>query len=92
MARPRPACSAAALGPIDLTPIGMAGCHLYTTIDLVLALSVAAPGVDLWSLPVPADANLLGATFFQQALAVVPGANGAGLLGSNAGEARIGER
>lgn len=76
--------------PLPLGGFGMPGCSLFVSIDSVLApMRAQAPQ---WSLAVPSEVALVGARFFVQAFFEAPLANDAGILWSEAGEARIGRR
>jgi hypothetical protein len=77
--------------PLDLTSLGLPGCELLVSGNVIEPLIVAG-GIARWSLPVPPDPALVGATFHQQALVVDAGANAAGLLVSNGASGRIGTR
>ncbi len=66
--------------PIDLAWLGMAGCSLAVSIDVVVPFPVGR----VITLPVPNDDALLGASLFVQGLVVDPPANSAGLVVSNA--------
>jgi hypothetical protein len=74
--------------PLDLAPIGLPGCHLFTSADVAVAAPVTA-GVATTSIVIPPHRTLLGAQFFVQALALDAGAPVPGAL-SNAGRATIG--
>ena len=77
--------------PLDLIVIGMPGCILYS--DIVITLGIpSAGGVGTWTLPIPADASLLGDRFLQQLLCVDPTANPFGATTSNSGLGQIGSR
>lgn len=52
--------------PVDLTVVGMPGCSLRTSIDLTDTLFTGQTTA-AWSLAIPNQASLLGATFHQQA-------------------------
>ena len=49
-------------------------------------------GFSVWTLTVPANSCLVGATFFQQAFVLDRSANPLGAVMSNAGEATIGAK
>jgi hypothetical protein len=77
--------------PMDLTPLGMTGCSLLASGQVLLVPRRLGPTWVL-DLPIPDDAGLLGAPFFNQAFVLDPPANRAGLSASNGGEGRIGAR
>ena len=60
--------------PYSLDGIGMTGCTLNISPDAVAWANVVGTTGTV-SLPIPNSSQLLGTTFFQQAFAVVPGAN-----------------
>jgi hypothetical protein len=77
--------------PLNLDSIGMPGCQLLAAADVVLALGVAnSAGSANWVTAIPSTASLAGFEFFQQALAVVPGANAAGIVLGNGGHGIVG--
>jgi hypothetical protein len=77
--------------PFALDPFGMPGCELLVSPDAVVALGAAsAAGTANWVTPIPATLSASGLTFFQQAFAIAPGANSAGVVVSNAGEGVVG--
>lgn len=57
--------------PADLAPLGMSGCLLRTSFDLVWPLT-GTFGTATWTLGIPDDATLRGARFFLQALVADP--------------------
>lgn len=69
--------------PLDLGLIGMPGCWLRTSLDL-LAIVFNTNGTTQTTLSVPADPNALGFTFWSQLLSADPGANTYGAVTSNA--------
>lgn len=73
--------------PVDLTPIGMIGCTVYTD-DIGVFRLTNSGGTAIWSLRIP---NLLGAVFYNQALAFDAAANPFGIIASNAAKATIGD-
>jgi hypothetical protein len=77
--------------PVDLGSIGMPGCTLFTSAELVATLS-APSGVATWTLPIPPEPAFVGSRLWQQAVVLDPGANVLGMSASNAGEAYIGVR
>lgn len=79
--------------PLSLTPIGMPGCDLLVSDDYIEFLGTRSnPTTAVWTLPVPIIPELLGATLFQQALVIQPGANATGVIMSNGGRGTIGDR
>jgi hypothetical protein len=77
--------------PLDLTPIGMPGCALRMSPDLVFPL-FQWTGEAALSVGIPNDPVLRGNTFYAQGLAVDPRANALGLVVSDAGAATVGTR
>lgn len=77
--------------PLSLTSIGMTGCGLYTSIDVVIPLS-SPTGMARWPLTIPGTTTLLGSVFYQQALVFDPGANPLGMTSTNAREVTIGAK
>lgn len=77
--------------PADLSVVGMPGCALYTSIRRQEGLVISG-GEALWTTRVPGDVDLLGYTFFQQALVLDPPANALGWIASNAAEGMLGDR
>jgi hypothetical protein len=71
--------------PLDLTPLGMPGCQLRVSADVVLPMSGAR-----LSWPIPPDADLAGARFHLQAVELDPAANAIGAVLSDAATAVIG--
>lgn len=65
--------------PFDLTPLGLNGCSLRVSIDLLVPAPVTGSGDASWPLAVPDNRFLLGTHVFAQALALDPGLNPAGL-------------
>ena len=76
--------------PLNLAGVGMPGCTLYVSAD-VLTIVPAAAGSATWSLAIPANAGLIGMPFFNQAASIDPSANAAGLCASNAGAGVVGK-
>jgi hypothetical protein len=76
--------------PLSLAGIGMPGCTLYVSADVLSIVPVAA-GNATWSLPIPANAALIGQPFYNQAASIDPAANAAGLAASNAGAGIVGQ-
>jgi len=78
--------------PFDLTGLGMAGNHLYVSLDLVLPLPVAKDATGLFGgstrVPVPPAPWAAGATIYAQAAFFDQPSNAAGLVWSNGVESR----
>ncbi|MBK8974785.1 MAG: hypothetical protein IPM29_02560 [Planctomycetes bacterium] len=77
--------------PFDLTPIGMTGCTVYTSGEVLIGASTGA-GTATLALTIPNDAVFAGRSVFMQVFAFDPGANPFGGTTSNALEARLGAR
>lgn len=75
--------------PLDLAPLGMPGCALATSAEIVMPYPTPAP---LLQLPIPADPRLVGATLYAQTWIDDPGANLRGATTTNALALRIGSR
>jgi hypothetical protein len=75
--------------PASLAPIGMPGCSLYVSLDVLLA-AVPTGVVATLSIPLPFQPALVGQQFFVQGASFDPGANPMGLTVSNALAATIG--
>lgn len=73
--------------PADLSIIGMFGCSLYVSGDLIFPVQNIL-GVGLWTITVPPV--LLGLPIYNQAIVFDPPANGLGLTVSDAGEGVVG--
>lgn len=69
--------------PLDLGPIGMPGCTLFTSLDIGYGLT-ANGGWAPFDIVVPDDPTSLGLRFFAQAAVLDPTANVFGLVLSNA--------
>jgi len=77
--------------PLSMTPFGMDGCTLYTSVDIAqLVPDLGIFGTYIWGTQIPSDPGLLGVYFGMQFLVNDPGANSAGLILSNAGFGLIG--
>ena len=74
--------------PLDLTPLNMPGCTLYTSLDWGVMPTTNVLGTAVWTFQIPPSAG--GATFYNQAVVFDPLANAAGITVSNAAEATIG--
>jgi hypothetical protein len=77
--------------PLDLGLIGMPGCTLYANPLLVFPLQNTA-GRATWSASIPYDTSYAGVSLFAQAGVTSPGANALGVVLSNAGELKLGEK
>jgi hypothetical protein len=66
--------------PFALDALGMTGCALQTSVELLLLVPVTAAGTAQWNVALPANAQLLSVRLFGQVLAADPGANAAGLV------------
>jgi hypothetical protein len=75
--------------PFDLTPLGMPGCSLLTSVVLT-QVATGTGNAATWSIGVPNDSSILGASFFNQAFVPSPTTNPAGLVVTNAGRGRLG--
>lgn len=76
--------------PTPLAFLGMPGCHLRLRVDATVPL-LGTGGAVAFELPIPADPDLGGVRFHQQALMPDPGAgNGARMVISDAATAVIG--
>lgn len=77
--------------PLALDGLGMIGCNLLVRPDAIPGLGLSSPaGSASWVTFIPANPALSGVQFFQQAFAVVPGANPLGVVWSNGGWGTIG--
>lgn len=75
--------------PFDLTALGLPGCALRVSNDLLVYISGSAQTAT-WSLPIPSASALLGLSLHTQALSVDPGFNSFGAAMSDAATATIG--
>lgn len=75
--------------PLSLSGVGMPGCTLYVSAD-VLTLVPASAGAASWSVAIPANALLINMPFFNQVASIDPAANLAGLTVSAAGAGVVG--
>ncbi len=75
--------------PVGLATFGMPGCHARVSTDLIVPVA-GASNTATFTLPVPQNSALLGATLYQQGFAIDPAANAAGLTASNAVRVTIG--
>lgn len=70
--------------PVTLAGIGMPGCDLWTSADVVsLGVAPLSPTTLRFALPVPNAQSLLGSAIYLQAYAYAPGANPLELVVSN---------
>jgi len=77
--------------PLSLTPFGMTGCELLASAEATILIGTASTaGEANWVFTVPATPSLAGFAFFQQGIALVPGANPAGLVFTNGGHGIVG--
>lgn len=77
--------------PVDLGGVGMAGCMLWQSAE-VIGLPLTAGGATglSFSASIPNDPGMIGAWVFLQAYALAPGANALDIVSSNGVEWRIG--
>lgn len=75
--------------PLDLSLLGMPGCRLYLSLDVLIPFANSNPIVPL---TIPNDGSLLGANLFHQTAILDTPANPLGLIWSNLGTATIGAR
>lgn len=75
--------------PADLTPVGMPGCTLLTSIEMIL-VALVHDGQAEWQIFIPPEPRLLGASFFAQAMALDARANAFGAVLSGGRQATIG--
>ncbi len=74
---------------IPLDSIGMEGCELYASLDVLVTFVLSGPPTP-FPFPIANNPALLGATFFAQAATLTPGLNALGLASSNGLGAVIG--
>jgi hypothetical protein len=67
---------------VDLTPIGMPGCQLYASLDVLSTVLFSGP-ITSFALPIPNNSGLAGVQVFAQGAALLPGVNPLGLGTSN---------
>jgi hypothetical protein len=77
--------------PFDLTSLGMPGCTLLASGDSS-RLVFAAGNTASFSFPIPNDQAFVGFDFYNQAFALDPAANAAGVVASNAAQVHIGSK
>lgn len=76
--------------PLNMTPLGLTGCTLYVSPD-VLEFVSGVGGSATYSIALPmTSAALLGYRIYQQALVVDPGVNGVGAVLSDAATLSVG--
>jgi hypothetical protein len=79
--------------PFDLTQVGLTGCALLQSSDVLgLTLTPSVPGVLCLSLPIPFNPYLLGMRIFLQGYAYAPGLNPASAVLSNGLDWTIGNQ
>ena len=77
--------------PLDLTPLGAAGCQLLVSINqIVLATATNAGGDLALALPIPSSTSLDGAPVYLQAFCFDPSVNALGFVASDGGMATLG--
>jgi hypothetical protein len=76
--------------PFDLTPFGAPGCTILTDTFLWVPMAIGGNGQGEVVYPVPADPQLTGVEFYNQALILDAGVNPLGVATTNAGRALIG--
>ncbi|MCC7065111.1 MAG: hypothetical protein IT456_20040 [Planctomycetes bacterium] len=83
--------STATLGnlPYDLSPLGMPGCTLFVSADMVTML-VNWNGTAVWQMTIPNAPQLVGLPFYLQA-GVLDRVNALGMVTTNAAEVRGGD-
>jgi V8-like Glu-specific endopeptidase len=77
--------------PVSLAFLNMAGCNLYVSITLGIALNADGTGRASLNVSIPNDAGLLSVRFTNQAAVVSFGATPANVVTTNAGEATVGQ-
>lgn len=75
--------------PVPLAGIGMPGCSLFVSPDLIATMPIQW-GVATIAVSIPSQTTLLGFELFAQGMALDPAANAAGLVVADAAAARIG--
>lgn len=79
--------------PLSLAAIGMPGCNLYVSLDIVqVGATSSALGEARWTIHIPNDSRVIGAKFFNQVAVAAPAANPSGILWTNGGAGVIGTR
>ena len=74
---------------IDLTSIGMPGCELYASIDVLLSFPLTGTPTT-FGLPIPGTPSLSGVVLEAQAATLTPAVNPLNLLSSNGLELKLG--
>jgi hypothetical protein len=77
--------------PFPLTGIGMPGCWLLVSPDVLCSIP-GTSGTTTFRIQIPFDPSLVWVSFHNQAIVLDPGANPLGLTTSNGGTSRIGAR
>jgi len=76
---------------LDLTNIGMPGCRLYQSLNVLLGgVPTGASGSGSLTFGTPNAAALVGVRYFNQYIVIDRGANSVGLVTTNGGAATIG--
>ncbi len=79
--------------PFDLGGFGAPGCAVLAEPEVVEGVGASdAAGARRFTIRIPDDLSLVGATFYHQVVGLAPGANPAGLIVTNGGELTIGTR
>ena len=76
---------------MNLTAFSMPGCTLYTNWLLPLGLTNLG-NTALWTVPIPFNGGLVGASIYVQGAVTSPGTNPVGAVMSNAIEVKFGWR
>jgi hypothetical protein len=76
--------------PFDLAVVGMPGCKAHASVDLSFSSGTDANGNSFMPIVIPNNPALSGAVLFSQWWVLDPGANGTGVVNSDAAEIRIG--
>lgn len=77
--------------PLDLAPLGAAGCKLLVSYDFLAGVATSATGTGSLSIPVPAQNTLIGLKLHHEWMVVDSGANALGFSFSDGGTATIGQ-
>lgn len=75
--------------PLDLSPFGLTGCNLLAA-PLTNQFIVGPPTSAAWTLAIPNLTTIQGLMFYNQGIAIDPGANPAGLTVSNGAKGKLG--
>jgi len=81
--------NAAPTFPIDLSPMGAAGCKLYVSPDIQFPVATGT-GSSVLPLQVPLDTTLVGLRMWNQVFVFDKSANKLGIVTSNCGRIRVG--